>query len=93
VTLSPRIPSLCGSGLGLATREFMWDLEGRSKMQPFKGAQKAMQGSPQCMLLLVVWFFFETMFCYVAQAGLEVRILLPQPPKCWDYGCVPLCLL
>ncbi|XP_021115297.1 coiled-coil-helix-coiled-coil-helix domain-containing protein 1 isoform X2 [Heterocephalus glaber] len=27
----------------------------------------------------------QTGFCYVAQAGLELAvILLPQPPKCWD---------
>ena len=27
---------------------------------------------------------------FVAQAGLElIRILLPQPPKCWDYRHVP----
>jgi hypothetical protein len=26
---------------------------------------------------------FETGFHYVAQAGLELVILLPQPPKCW----------
>jgi hypothetical protein len=24
--------------------------------------------------------------CYVAQAGLEFRILLPLPPECWDYS-------
>jgi hypothetical protein len=23
--------------------------------------------------------------CYVAQTGLELKILLSQPPKCWDY--------
>jgi hypothetical protein len=22
---------------------------------------------------------------------LELSILLPQPPKCWDYRCVPSC--
>lgn len=22
---------------------------------------------------------------YVAQAGLELKAVLPQPPKCWDY--------
>jgi hypothetical protein len=26
---------------------------------------------------------------YVVQADLELMILLPQPPKCWDYSCVP----
>jgi hypothetical protein len=29
--------------------------------------------------------WFETVFCYVTQAGLELTILLLQPPKCWDY--------
>jgi hypothetical protein len=24
-----------------------------------------------------------------AQTGLDLAILLPQPPKCWDYKCVP----
>jgi hypothetical protein len=28
---------------------------------------------------------FEVGICYVAQAGFEFEILLPQPPKCWDY--------
>jgi hypothetical protein len=26
------------------------------------------------------------MFQYVAQAGLELMVLLPQPPECWDYS-------
>lgn len=30
--------------------------------------------------------------CLVAQAGLELMTLLPQPPDCWDYRCVPTCL-
>jgi hypothetical protein len=32
-------------------------------------------------------FFFETGSHCVAQAGLELVILLPQPLKCWDYRC------
>ena len=35
----------------------------------------------------------QTEFHYVAQAGLEVLTLLPQPPKCQDYRCVPHILL
>jgi hypothetical protein len=27
--------------------------------------------------------------CYVAQTDLELKILLPEPPKCWDYRHVP----
>lgn len=30
---------------------------------------------------------------YVAQAGFDLSIPLAQPPECWDYGNVPLCLL
>jgi hypothetical protein len=30
-------------------------------------------------------FITNTGSHYVAQAGLELVILLPQPPKCWDY--------
>jgi hypothetical protein len=28
-------------------------------------------------------------FYYVVQAGLKLLILLPQPPRCWDYRPVP----
>jgi hypothetical protein len=34
----------------------------------------------------------QTRSHYVAQAALEPTILLPQPPHCWDYRHVPLCL-
>jgi hypothetical protein len=29
--------------------------------------------------------------CFVAQAGLELSVLLPQPLKCWDYKCMQPC--
>jgi hypothetical protein len=36
--------------------------------------------------------FLETGSLYIAQAGLELMILLPHPAKCWDYGHAPPCL-
>jgi hypothetical protein len=30
--------------------------------------------------------FFETKSSYVAQTGLELKLLLPQCPKCWEVG-------
>ena len=35
------------------------------------------------------FFFFETGSLYVAQADLELSILLPQLPKCWDFRDIP----
>ncbi|EHB10824.1 hypothetical protein GW7_19101, partial [Heterocephalus glaber] len=32
-------------------------------------------------------FYFETRSRQVSQAGLELSIFLPQPPKCWDHRC------
>jgi hypothetical protein len=40
---------------------------------------------------LCVFFFFETGFLCVAQAGLQLLILLPLPPKYRNYRQVPLC--
>jgi hypothetical protein len=34
-----------------------------------------------------VFIYLETGFCYVAQADLELLILLPQSPKFWDSRC------
>jgi hypothetical protein len=36
------------------------------------------------------YYYFERGSFYVAQAGPEFMILLPQPPECWDYNCVLL---
>jgi hypothetical protein len=30
-------------------------------------------------------------YLYIAQAGLKFAVLLPQPPKNWDYRCAPAC--
>jgi hypothetical protein len=35
--------------------------------------------------------FFETESSYVSQAGLQLMMLLPPPPKYWDYTSEPLC--
>jgi hypothetical protein len=40
----------------------------------------------------VIFFFFESGLTTAAQAGLKLMILLPQPPKCWDYRHATLCL-
>jgi hypothetical protein len=43
----------------------------------------------------VVWFgfgFSRQSLAMVFQAVLQLGILLPQPPECWDYSCVPLYL-
>jgi hypothetical protein len=34
-------------------------------------------------------FIFETGSGSVAQAGVKLIILPPQPPDCWDYRCAP----
>jgi hypothetical protein len=37
--------------------------------------------------LVGICLFLQTGTHYVDQAGLELVILLPQPPRCWDYRC------
>jgi hypothetical protein len=34
------------------------------------------------------FWFSETEFYYVEQVGLELTMLLPLPPRCWDYRSV-----
>jgi hypothetical protein len=41
------------------------------------------------IFLFTYFCFFETGSHYVAETGLDLMILLPPPPKCWDYKCVP----
>jgi hypothetical protein len=43
-------------------------------------------------MVLFVCLFLETKSHYVAQAGLEFMILLPQSPECWDCKRESLCL-
>jgi hypothetical protein len=40
------------------------------------------------ILGFAAFLFFEPAFCYVAQAGHELAILLPQPPEYWNYSGV-----
>jgi hypothetical protein len=44
----------------------------------------------QCFVLFIILFvYFDKGSHYVAQAGLELRVL-SQPPKCWDYMCTTI---
>jgi hypothetical protein len=36
---------------------------------------------------------FETKSHSIAQSGLQLVIILPQLPECWDYRCAPLCFV
>jgi hypothetical protein len=44
------------------------------------------------LYVFILLLFFETRPCYVAQAGPEFIIFLPQLSKCWDYRGVLPCL-
>jgi hypothetical protein len=35
------------------------------------------------------FLFFETEYPHTAQTDFKLAILLPQPPKCWDYRLTP----
>jgi hypothetical protein len=47
---------------------------------------------PALLPAFIYLFIFETGSLYGTQAGLELSILLPQPPKCWDNRCEPASL-
>jgi hypothetical protein len=38
-------------------------------------------------LFFCLFFFYWYMILLCSQAKLELEILLPQPPECWDYRC------
>jgi hypothetical protein len=41
------------------------------------------------LFVCAVLFVFKTGSHYVVQTDLKLKILLPQPPECWDYRCAP----
>jgi hypothetical protein len=45
-------------------------------------------------LEFLIYFYkqFKSFSFYVSQAGLELTLILPQPPECWDYRCATPCL-
>jgi hypothetical protein len=42
-----------------------------------------------CFLFCFVLFLFFETWSHIAQAGSKFLILLPPPPRCWDYRNVP----
>jgi hypothetical protein len=53
------------------------------------GTQGCYRCGQHLPLSLVSPALFETGSHFVAQAGLKLSVLLPQPPECWDYGHAP----
>jgi hypothetical protein len=51
----------------------------------FPSAYSGLKGNAIRQPLLHYTLLFETRPHCVAQAGLELVLLLPQPPKCWHY--------
>jgi hypothetical protein len=45
--------------------------------------------SESVLLWLWLLLMLETGSHHVLQAGLKLKILLPQPPECWDHRSVP----
>lgn len=46
------------------------------------------QHSANLLISYPFLLFSETRSYFIAQVGLELRNLLSQPPKCWDYGFI-----
>jgi hypothetical protein len=42
-----------------------------------------------CTFNMENFYPLKTGSCFVVQAGPESLILLPRPPKCWDYRYIP----
>jgi hypothetical protein len=51
--------------------------------------QVELSGKQLMISLFFISFFSESGSLYVAQTDLELAILLPHPPKCWNYGHGP----
>lgn len=53
------------------------------------GLQMSYPCNKESFVVIIAVIFFETGSHYVAWADLELKILLPQPPKYWMYRHVP----
>jgi hypothetical protein len=62
-------------------------LQGRSSSSSIFPGLFFSQRSPIKSFQICIYSVLEAGSHYVAQAGLELSILLPQPPQCWDYRC------
>jgi hypothetical protein len=58
----------------------------------FSWANRVLSKDSKDYYLLWCWvlpnFLFLIQDLYIAQVGLELEILLPRSPQCWDYRCV-----
>jgi hypothetical protein len=75
--------------IGLLTRDVSVDAEKSHKASKTTGTDTC--HTLLKMQLSFLSLFFKTRSCYTVQAGFPLKILLPQPPYCWDYRSVPPC--